>query len=65
MVTKNIPADSSVHKVDFRAAPEMEIFAGRVRQVGDELHPRICALLAESNSTFPRQFDCGYRYPGR
>ena len=61
MATRNVPADSSVRQVDFRAAPEMKIFAGRVRQVGDEMYPRICALLAESNSTFPRQFDVCFK----
>lgn len=60
--SKNAAADhASVRKVDFRAAPAMKIFAERARQLGDEMYPKVCALLADGDSKFPRQFAISFQ----
>lgn len=51
----------SVHKVDFSDAPEMKVFADRARQIGNEMYPKVCALLADGDSEFPRRFDISFK----
>ena len=48
---------SPVRKVDFRAAPDFEHYAGHVRQLGNSKYPQVCALLADGDVRFPKRFD--------
>jgi hypothetical protein len=55
--TPRAAVPDSVRSVDFSAAPGTKALAERVRQVGNEMYPKVCALLADGNSDFPRRFD--------
>src|SRR5689334_17650722 len=46
-----------VHKVDFSKTPEMKDLAERARRTGNEMYPKILALLSDDTSKLPRQFD--------
>jgi hypothetical protein len=50
-----------VRRVDFSQAPEMEELAERVRQIGNEVYPKILSLLMEDTSKAPRQFDIVFK----
>ena len=39
----------------------MAAFASRARLIGDEMYPRICGLLSDGHSDFPRAFDVSFR----
>ena len=45
-----------VRKVDFSGAPEVKELAERTRQVGNEMYPRVLAVLADDTSKLPQQF---------
>jgi hypothetical protein len=47
----------SVRSVDFHDAPEAQALAERARLIGDDVYPRILALLDDGKSKLPRQFD--------
>jgi hypothetical protein len=47
--------------VDFRDAPEMKDLAERARQLGNTVYPKVCALLADGDTDFPRQFDIQFK----
>ena len=51
----------SVRKVDLSGAPEVEALAERARRVGNEMYPKILALLADGSSKLPRQFDIVFK----
>jgi Peptidase of plants and bacteria len=51
------PGNASVRNVDFSEAPEARALAERARQIGNEMYPRVVALLADDSSKIPRQFD--------
>ena len=55
------PGNASVRKVDFSEAPEARALAERARQIGNEMYPRVVALLADDSSKIPRQFDIVFR----
>jgi hypothetical protein len=46
-----------VRKVDYSAAPLLKAVAERARQIGNQLYPAVCALLADGDWNFPPQFD--------
>lgn len=50
-------ATASVRKVDFAHAPELQNLAGHARQFGDEMYPKICALLLDDAAKPPKHFD--------
>ena len=52
---------ASVCKVDFSEAPEMKELAERARQVGNEMYPKVLALLADDTAKLPRQFDIVFK----
>jgi len=51
----------TVRKVDCSRVPEMKEMAVRARQIGDEMYPKILALLVDDPSKVPRQFDIIFR----
>ena len=55
------PGNASVRKVDFSEAPEARALAERARQIGNEMYPRVVALLADDSSKIPRQFDIVFK----
>src|SRR5256885_2357440 len=56
--TKSVGADApSVRKVDYSRTPEMKELAEHARQLGDEMYPRVLALLADDAAKLPQQFD--------
>jgi hypothetical protein len=60
--TKNTPpGNASVRKIDFSEAPEVRALAERARQIGNEMYPRVVALLADDSSKIPRQFDIVFK----
>ena len=60
--TKNTPpGNASVRKIDFSEAPEVRALAERARQIGNEMYPRVVALLADDSSKIPRQFDIDFK----
>ena len=60
--TKNTPpGNASVRKIDFSEAPEVRALAERARQIGNEMYPKILALLAADSSKLPRQFDIVFK----
>src|SRR5438046_10710191 len=60
--TKSVGADApSVRKVDYRRTPEVNELAERARQLGDEMYPKVLALLADDTAKLPRQFDIVFR----
>jgi|ERR1043166_200743 hypothetical protein len=50
-----------VRKVTFRQTPEMKELAERVRQIGNEMYPKILALLGDNTAKLPRQFDIVFK----
>ena len=50
-----------VRKVDYSAAPRAQALVERARQIGNRMYPEVCALLADSNWDFPRQFDICFK----
>jgi len=46
-----------VRKVDWSQAPGMKGYAEEARRIGNEMYPKILALLVEDVSTVPQQFD--------
>ena len=50
-----------VRKVDYRASPQMKTLAEHARQTGEQMYPAVCALLADGNWEFPRQFDICFK----
>jgi hypothetical protein len=51
----------SVRKVDFREVPEQKELAEHARQVGNEMYPKILALLVEDGPKVPQQFDIVFK----
>ena len=45
-----------VRKVDFSRAPELKDLAERARRIGNEMYPKVLALLADDTSNLPHQF---------
>ena len=45
-----------VRRVDYSEAPEMKELAERARQIGNEMYPKVLAVLADDTSTLPQQF---------
>ena len=52
---------ASVRKVDFSEVPEVKELAERARRIGNEMYPKILALLADGSTKLPRQFDIVFR----
>ncbi len=50
-----------VRKVDFSAAPELKELAERARQIGNEVYPKILALVMEDTSKAPHEFDIVFK----
>src|SRR5579872_2298757 len=50
-------AADPVRRVDYSEVPEMQGLAERTRRVGNEMYPKVCALLAEDSSKPPKHFD--------
>jgi hypothetical protein len=59
--TGPVKGNVSVRKVDYSDAPEMKAYADRARQIGNEMYPKVCALLADGNPEFPQQFDIYFK----
>ena len=55
------PGNASVRKVDFSEAPEARALAEHARRIGNEMYPKILALLAADSSKLPRQFDIVFK----
>ena len=55
------PGNASVRKVDFSEAPALKELADHARRVGNEMYPKILALLAADSSKLPRQFDIVFK----
>ena len=47
-------ATAFVRKVDIHQAPEMKELAEHARQFGNEMYPKVLALLVDDNSTLPQ-----------
>ena len=60
-----------VRKVDFSQTPELKDLAERARQIGNEMYPKVLALLADDPSKLPQHFDIVFKkylkpgHPGR
>src|SRR5512141_928292 len=54
-------ASPCVRTVDFSAAPDAKALAERARQIGNQLYPHVCALLADGSWDFPQQFDICFK----
>lgn len=54
---KSADPHAPVRKVDFTKAPELKAFAERAQQFGNEMYPKVCALLLDTSAQPPRQFD--------
>jgi len=52
---------SAVRKVVFNETPELRDWAERARKLGDEIYPKILALLADGTAKPPRQIDIVFR----
>src|SRR5438105_11414539 len=52
---------ASVRKVGFSEAPEVKELAEHARRIGNEMYPKILALLADDSSTLPRRFDIVFK----
>ena len=50
-----------VRKVDYSATPEMKELAEHTRRVGNEMYPKVLALLADDTAKLPHQFDIVFR----
>jgi hypothetical protein len=50
-------ATAFVRKVDIHQAPEMKELAEHARQFGNEMYPKVLAVLVDDNSMLPKQFD--------
>jgi len=59
-VTPTAPPPS-VRRVDFSEAPEIKGLAERVRQIGNEMYPKVLAVLADDRSMLPQQFDIVFK----
>jgi hypothetical protein len=46
-----------VGKVDISKAPQLQELAGQARTFGNEMYPKICALLLDETAKPPQQFD--------
>ena len=55
------PGNASVRKVDFNEALEARALAERARRIGNEIYPKILALLADDSSKLPRRFDIVFK----
>ncbi|HTE90122.1 MAG TPA: basic secretory protein-like protein [Terriglobales bacterium] len=55
------PGNASVRKVEFGEVPEARALAERARRIGNEMYPKILALLADDSSRLPRQFDVVFK----
>jgi hypothetical protein len=47
----------SVRKVDFNQTPDMKELAEHARGIGNELYPKVLALMDDGSARLPRQFD--------
>jgi len=54
---KSPKTNAPVRKVDFSGSPELNEFAERARLFGNEMYPKVCALLLDETAKPPRQFD--------
>ena len=60
-----------VHKLDFSEAPKLKALAERARRIGNEIYPKVLAIVAEDTSKLPHQFDIVFKkylkpgHPGR
>jgi hypothetical protein len=62
VTTRRPQADKAfVRKVEFSGAPEMRELAERARRIGNEMYPKVLALLADDSSRLPRQFDIVFK----
>jgi hypothetical protein len=52
-----LAAKPPVRKVDYRRAPEMQELAARAQKLGNEMYPKVCALLLNDSARPPAQFD--------
>ena len=60
--TKSVGADTpSVRSVDYSRTPEMKELAEHARQLGDEMYPKVLALLADETAKLPHQFDIVFK----
>ncbi len=50
-----------VRKVDFSQTPELKDLAERARQIGNEMYPKVLALLADDPSKLPQHFDIVFK----
>lgn len=46
-----------VRHVDFTEAPQLEDWSQHTREFGNEMYPRICALLLDESTPAPKRFD--------
>jgi len=49
--------NATVCKVHFSRSPELKELAERARQFGNEIYPKVCALLLDESAKPPRQFE--------
>jgi len=47
--------------VDYSEAPEVKELAEHARRVGNEMYPKIVALLADDTSKLPQHFVIGFK----
>src|SRR5437667_10209424 len=52
---------ASVRNVDFSEVPEAKELAESARRIGNEMYPKILALLADGASKLPPQFDIVFK----
>ena len=50
-----------VRKVDFSRTPELKELAARARHIGNEMYPKVLALLADDPSKLPQHFDIVFK----
>ena len=51
-----------VRRVDFSEAPHCAQWAAKARELGNEVYPKILALLIEDPATVPQQFDIVFKH---
>lgn len=50
-----------VRKVDFSQTPEVKELAEHARQIGNQMYPKVVALLGDGTTKLPKQFDIVFR----
>jgi len=62
LATKSTGAEQVfVRKVDYSQTPELKELAERAGRIGNEMYPKVLAVLADDTSKLPQQFDIVFK----